>query len=85
MTPPMADFALLDYPHSSWKGVTYGWPMYVVPVIAQHNGMTSCYYGCPPGTTRSCLCRRSVTTHSLYDLSRMEESARTLGVLDVNQ
>ena len=37
--------------------------MYVVPVIAQHNGMTL-YYCYLPGTTwvASCLCRSFVTT-----------------------
>ena len=53
--------------------------MYVVPVIAQHNGM-ALRYCC---LQRSFLCRSFVITEleSLYD----EESARALGVLDVDE
>ena len=54
------------------------WRMYVVPVIAQHNGMALFTAVYP--VQRSCLCRSFVTTELAS-----QDSTRTLGVLDVDE
>ena len=67
------------YSLSVYRG---SWRMYVLPVTAEHNGK-SLYYCSLPGTTYDgCLCRSSVTTELV---SLQDESARTLGVLDVDE
>ena len=59
------------------------WYMYVVPVIAQHNGMTLHYFYAVYLVQRSCL-HRTFGTTELVTLWG-EESAGTLGVLDADE